>query len=185
MRGTVEIGWQAEDPNEDNLEFEVFFKGIGEATWKSIEDELREPGITWRTVRVPDGTYRLKVTASDAPSNPPARALATEEISEPFIIDNTPPSVSDIETKIAGDGSVTVTARLTDAASSIHDALYSIHSGDWVILAPADGIFDSKEETIEFSTEALVPGEHTIVINTRDSAGNIGAGKQTVTVPKR
>ena len=185
MRGKAELSWTAEDPNKDRLAFEVFFKGVDEDAWKSIADDLHEPAITWNTVRVPDGTYRLKIRADDAPSNPPSRSLATEEVSEPFVIDNTPPTVSDIALKIGDGGEVTVTAQLTDATSAIRDAVYSIDSGDWVMLAPSDGIFDSLRETITFTTEALTAGEHTVVINTRDAAGNIGAGKKVVIVPKR
>jgi len=183
MRGSIQISWQAEDPNGDRLEFEAFFKGAGEANWKSIADALAEPMLTWSTVRVPDGVYRVKVKAADAPSNPPGRSMATEEITEPFIIDNTPPVVSDIKAKVGDGRKVEVTARLVDTTSPIQNAVYSIDSGDWIMLSPEDGIFDSPRETVKFATEAMDPGEHTVVINTRDAAGNVGAGKETVVVP--
>jgi len=184
MRGRIQIDWEAEDPNGDKLEFEVLFKGADEANWKSIADELTEPMITWSTVRVPDGTYRLKVRADDAPSNPPGRSLATEEVSEPFIIDNTPPAVTDMNAEMGDGRKAEVTARLADTTSPIQNAVYSVDSGDWVMLSPEDGIFDGPDETVKFTTEALEPGEHTVVISTRDSAGNVGAGKRTIAVPQ-
>jgi len=184
-KGELELTWQAEDPNGDHLTFEVYFKAADETTWKLVQDKLTEPACTWSTVRVPDGIYRIKIRADDSLSNPPGRALATEEVSEPFIIDNTPPAVSDMKAEAANKGDVTVTARLADAASPIQDAVYSVDSGDWILLEPVDGIFDSPNEAVQFTTDALEPGEHTIVINTRDAAGNVGAGKAVVVVPAR
>ena len=47
----------------------------------------------WDTTSVPDGTYYVKVTATDAPSNSPDTALVGEFESVSFDIDNTPPVV--------------------------------------------------------------------------------------------
>jgi len=185
VTGSLQLNWEAEDPNGDQLTYQVHFKGADEATWKLVQDKLTEPACTWQTVRVPDGIYRIKVRADDTKSNSPGRALATEEVSEPFIVDNTPPAVANMQAKVAGNGEVAVTARLVDAASPIQDAVYSIDSGEWILLEPVDGIFDSRSETLEFSAGVLEPGEHAIVINTRDSAGNVGAGKAVVVVPAR
>ena len=184
LRGQVEINWQAEDPNGDQMRFELFFRGADESSWKSVADKLTETRYIWNTVRVPDGIYRLKVKADDEPSNPPARALASELVSEPFRIDNTPPNV-ELKTRIEADGKVLVTATLSDAASPIDDAAYSVDSGAWVLLTPDDGIFDSQKENVTFRTESLKPGEHTIVVNVRDGAGNVGAGKAVVVLPEK
>src|SRR5438034_2120533 len=50
----------------------------------------------FRSTTLPDGAYYLKITALDAPSNPPAAALTTERESERFEVDNTPPVVEDL-----------------------------------------------------------------------------------------
>jgi len=184
LRGQVDVTWQAEDPNGDQLRFELFFRGAGESTWKSIADKLPEPHLAWNTIRVPDGIYRLKVRVDDQPSNPLGRAQASEEVSEPFRIDNTPPAV-ELKARPEADAKVTVTVVLTDTASPIDDAACSVDSGDWVLLTPDDGIYDSQKETATFKTESLKPGEHTIVVNTRDSAGNTGAGKAIVILPEK
>ena len=182
LRGQVEIRWQAEDPNEDTLEFEVSCKAIDETAWKTLADKMREPQFAWNTMRVPDGIYRLKIRASDRMSNTPARVLSTEETSEPLIIDNTPPSASNIRTQILADSRVQVTAELADDTSPIQDAAYSVNSGTWALLSADDGMFDSRRETVTFVTEPLAPGEHTIVINVREAAGNVGAGRALVVV---
>ena len=182
LKGIVEISWQTEDPNSDQLKYEVFYKGANETAWKSIVDKLRDARLTWNTWRVPDGVYRLKVRADDEPSNSSDRSLTTDEISEPFVIDNTPPTVT-VKTKVEGDGKVSVTAELADAVSAIDDSAYSIDSVKWILASPEDGIFDSPRETVLLKTEILKPGEHTIIVNARDAAGNVGAGKAVVVVP--
>ena len=43
---------------------------------------------------MPNGTYVVKIVASDAPSNPPGTALTGELDSRRFDIDNTPPIIT-------------------------------------------------------------------------------------------
>ena len=50
---------------------------------------LADPIFVWDTTSVPDGTYFIKVAASDAPSNSPGTALVGELESVSFDIDNT------------------------------------------------------------------------------------------------
>src|SRR5581483_10992330 len=54
---------------------------------------LRETSKSWDTKALPDGTYWLKVVATDRVSNP-AEALSAEAVSEPFVICNAPPRIS-------------------------------------------------------------------------------------------
>ena len=49
--------------------------------------------MVWDTTSVPDGTYYVKVVASDTPSNAPATALIGELESVSFDIDNTAPHI--------------------------------------------------------------------------------------------
>jgi len=181
LRGQVEITWQAEDTNNDTLKFEVFIRGEGEAAWKSMADKLQEPRYVLSTMRMPDGVYRMKVKADDELANPAGRSLSTEEVTEPFVIDNTAPAAV-LKAKVAGDRTVSVSAELADTASPIEDAAYSVDAGKWMLLSADDGILDSLKETVSVKTDALEPGEHTITINVRDGAGNIGAGKAVVVV---
>jgi len=183
LRGQVEITWQAEDTNNDTLKFEVFIRGEGEAEWKSLTDKLREPRYVLSTMRLPDGVYRMKVKADDELSNPVARSMSTEEVTEPFVIDNAAPTVA-LKAKVEGDRTVSVAVELADSASTIEDAAYSVDGGKWLLLSADDGILDSLKETVSIKTDALEPGEHTITVNVRDAAGNIGAGKAVVVVVK-
>ena len=50
--------------------------------------------MEWDTTTVPNGRYVVRVTATDSPSNPESLALSSEKESDPFDVDNTPPTVS-------------------------------------------------------------------------------------------
>ena len=65
-----------------------------ETEWKLLKDKVAEKYYSWDSTAFPDGEYRLRITASDAPGNPPAEALTARLESDPFIIDNTPPEIT-------------------------------------------------------------------------------------------
>src|SRR5258706_15699641 len=103
---------------------------------------------------MPDGAYYLKIVASDSPSNPPNATLKTERESERFEIDNTPPVIQKLEGGAAGVNAgrsmgVAHNFQFTamDATSGIGKAQYSVGGGEWVLLAPAQGVSDSKTES--------------------------------------
>ncbi len=54
---------------------------------------------------------------------------------------------------------------------------YSIDSGDWNPVLPADKIFDSKEESFLLKIPYIPPEEHTVVINAIDAEGNVGSSR--------
>ena len=84
-KGQIGARWLATDDNDDTLSFKVEIRGVNETGWKLVKDNLRERYYSWDSTAFPDGKYVLRVTASDAPSNPPDRALrgSLEERSVP------------------------------------------------------------------------------------------------------
>ena len=69
----------------------MLYRREGETAWKPLKRGLWDPIFVWDTTSVPDGTYVVKVSATDAPSNSPGTALVGEMESMTFDIDNTPP----------------------------------------------------------------------------------------------
>ena len=61
---------------------------------EALRRGLDEPILVWDTTTVPNGTYFVRVVASDAPSNPAGTALTGELDSTAFEIDNTPPAIT-------------------------------------------------------------------------------------------
>ena len=172
--------WKVEDENSDKLQFNVYYKGIDETNWKLLKKELNESSYALDTTSMSDGRYVVKVNATDKLSNPPNFAKSTEKISDPFDIDNSQPTVTDI-TATANDGQTyQITCTVEDLASYIQKAVYKIDSDEhWQVIFPDDGIFDSKRETLLLHTNSLPAGEHTITIRVTDAAVNTGVGRAT------
>ena len=93
QKGLQTFVWKAEDDNDDKLQYDVLYRREGETAWKPLHRGLWDPIFVWDTTSVPDGTYFVKIAASDAPSNSPGAALVGELESVSFDIDNTPPRI--------------------------------------------------------------------------------------------
>ena len=172
--------WKVEDENSDKLQFNVYYKGIDETNWKLLKKELNESSYALDTTSMSDGRYVVKVNATDKLSNPPNFAKSTEKISDPFDIDNSQPTVTDITATANDDQTYQITCTVEDLASYIQKAVYKIDSDEhWQVIFPDDGIFDSKRETLLLHTNSLPAGEHTITIRVTDAAVNTGVGRAT------
>jgi sugar lactone lactonase YvrE len=180
-RGWRSIRWTATDDNDDPLRAEVQYRAEDETVWKTLRSGIGEDFFAWDSTAMPDGVYRLRVIASDATANPPGRELTGTRVSRPFDVDNTPPTITGVEARLASR-KASVQASVTDSYSVIGEAAYSLDAADWVILLPEDGVADSARELYRFETEELEPGEHSIVVRARDSAGNASTEKVIVTV---
>src|SRR4029078_9069284 len=75
QKGLQTFVWKADDENDDRLQYDVSYRREGEAAWEVLKRWVGDPIFVWDTSSVPDGTYYIKVSASDAPSNSPATAL--------------------------------------------------------------------------------------------------------------
>lgn len=177
-KGMRSVAVRASDPDGDGLSYEIYFRGVAEASWKLLESERRAPSYSWDSETFPDGEYVFRVVASDAPSNPPDQALEAEYLSEPFLVDNTGPQVTRID--VAG-GQLSFMVR--DGASPLYRVEYAIDGGDWRVVHPDDGVTDSETEAFEIALDGLESGEHTLAIRARDTANNTGTGKRVVTMP--
>ena len=67
QKGYQAVLWTADDANDDQLEFAIYFRGENETTWKLLKDKLDTRFYSWDTTAMPDGAYYLKIVASDAP----------------------------------------------------------------------------------------------------------------------
>ncbi len=180
-RGIRSASWDAADPNGDNLRFKLFIKADDETSWKPLTTDLGDRAYSWDAESFPNGTYRLKLEASDAPDNPDGTAITTERLSSPFLIDNTPPRVESLRTaragSVRGKTTVTVSGTAIDADSRIAKIEYSADGADWKQVFPDDTIFDSPQEAFHFDVLDLPPGEHTITVRASDAQRNVSVGK--------
>jgi hypothetical protein len=177
-KGFIGARWAASDPNGDGMVYTVEIRGVNENEWKLLKDKVAEKYLTWDSTAFPDGEYRLRVTASDAPGNPPGDALTGRLESEPFLIDNTPPKITNLAA-VRNGSKVQVKWHAADALNNISKAEYSIDGGDWTVVSPVSKLSDSPELDYDLAINAA-PGEHTIAVRVMDEYDNLAAEKTVV-----
>ena len=159
-KGYVTARWAASDANSDPLEFTVEIERKGDAKWRKLKDKLLERYYSFDSSAFPDGSYQIRVTASDAPGNTPGDALTASLISDAFTIDNTPPNI--IPGAPAANGSKqTIHFTAKDELSWIDKAEYSVNGGTWMLLDPVNKVTDSQ------SLDYAVTGESGQLISVR------------------
>jgi hypothetical protein len=180
--GAQSVSWAGTDPNRDDLLYSVYIRGEGETSWRLLKEGMSDNYYTIDGVSLPDGTYTVKVVASDRASNPIQQALGSELVSKPLVISNASP-VLELEAPQVEGGRPVLKFKARSQASIIHQTEYSVDSGEWNILFPEDGIADSGSEEYTLGTEEIGPGEHAITIRVVDSVGNIGTGRTSISIP--
>jgi hypothetical protein len=153
----------------------VEIRGTSETEWKPLKEKLPEKYLSWDSTAFPDGEYRLRITASDAPSNPPGQALTASLESDPFIVDNTPPQITGLAATRNG-GKLAVRWHAADALNNLSKAEYSLDGGDWTVVAPVTKLSDAPELDYEPTLDAPA-GEHTIAVRVADDNDNVGTAK--------
>lgn len=180
-RPTRQVSWDAVDPDADSIVYELHFRGEGETAWKKLDRDIADAKYELDVRALPDGWYRLKLIASDRIDQPQPDALSTEQTSRPFLVDNTPPLVTDLKVSPAGKepGTYRATFTVRDALSPIVAGRVSVNAGEWQAAAPVDGILDSPQE--QFSIEVKpAQGENTIAAWAADVQGNMAVTRAIV-----
>ena len=181
-RGIRTIAWDALDPNGDPLRFQVYLKAEDEKEWRRLVADHSERVYTFDAESYPNGSYRVRVEATDQPGNPPSMALKAERVGPSFEIDNIPPRIEGLSTSPTtapkgGRGGVTVTGSAVDLDTRITSIEYSVDGGDWLDVFPDDGIFDERQESFRFEVKDLALGEHRISVRASDLDRNVAAAK--------
>ncbi len=178
-KGYLGVRWLAQDENEDELVFKVEIRGANEQNWKLLREKVEQQYLSWDSTAFADGFYRIRVTASDAPSNSTPEALTYSKESDPFYIDNTPPAISALSAAVEG-GRLRVRFHAADALSFLDKSEYSVDGGEWRPMPPATRLFDSRELDYDFLTTEVTPGEHTIAFRVWDEYDNLATAKVVV-----
>jgi hypothetical protein len=164
--------WSARDTDGDRLEYTLAYRREGDRAWTVLKAGLGDDVFTWDTTTVPDGTYVIKVTASDGAANAPALALQGERESQSFEIDNTSPTVT-VTGGAGGSGGAASVIRFTvqDAQTAIQRVEYASAGDRWRQAFPTDGLLDAREERFELTLE---PGAKSpVVVRATDALGNV------------
>ena len=152
-RGGQSFVFKVSDPNGDALQFTIRLLPDRGAPIL-LEKAWKERFFSFDSLPVPDGRYRLEVVASDAPSAPFNAVQTSTWRTAPFMVDHTPPTISDLSAVTEGEGlRVRFVAR--DETSVLKEAAISADGERWLQILPEDRVFDAKDERFD----VLVPRE--------------------------
>jgi hypothetical protein len=177
-KGFQTVVWDAADDNGDTLTYTISLRKEGETEWRVVQGGWTESLYAFDTLSYPDGTYFVKITASDAPSNPAGLDLKAEKVSPPLVIDNSLPVVKNFTAARTGAG-LEVAFLAEDAYSNIEEVQFLVRPGEWRVVFPVDGIADSRSEAFKFTVKPPAGAENLITVRVRDSYGNVGVYRQT------
>lgn len=180
-RGALTVRWVAEDPNGDDLRYDLRYRSLGHRAWTELGSGLEEPFYTLNSAQLPDGHYQFQVRASDAPSNPDGVFKDDTRESRAILIDNTPPTVEKTETKVSGNDAI-VRIAVADNVGPIMAAEFAVDGREFRPLPPDDGVLDGNGETFTLRLEELDPGPHSVTVRVSDEADNEGYGQVTFQV---
>jgi hypothetical protein len=169
---SVKLTFKVDNPDGDDLRFRVTYRRDGDPLWREVTrpDEVQtKTDLDWETSALPEGRYRVRVSASDELANPPETTTEHSLESPTFIVDNTPPVFQGLALR-----GRRLVGRVVDGVGPIARVELVVDShADWHPLAPADGIFDSADEALDADVHALVPaGSHLVTVRAFDAAGN-------------
>jgi hypothetical protein len=191
-RTAVTVRWAAHDDDGDTLLYSLFLRADGDSAWWPLKKKIKDQAYSFDASLIPDGGYRIKVVASDAPSHSPGGALTGEKVSDRFVVDTTPPVITNLKADVQESSCSGVNCGkpffvsfdAEDAASPVAHAEYSVDAGPWQTIDPAGLISDSRREHYEFhislDADAGKIGEHLITVRAYDRYENVGVAKTIV-----
>ena len=169
----IKITWKVDNPDLDELRYRLHYRIEGQSTWRSVlkpGEKLTRSDYEWDVSALPEGTYRIKVEATDEMANPPDKVTSHSLESATVLVDTTAPVFKALS--IAGRQ---LKGQVVDGIGPIARIEVSIAGSDeWRPLAAADGVLDEADETFDANIAALVPaGSHLLAVRAFDQAGNV------------
>ena len=135
-----------------------------DAGWMPMAQDLTDSYYSFDETALPDGVYRFRLLVTDGKDEKPAEGLTDARISEPVVVDHTPPRLVAVHRE--GDHLV---AEVEDAWNPLREASASIGAGAWQPATPQDGLLDGKHELL---TIAAPKGAALVILRVMDAAFN-------------
>ena len=174
------VKWEGRDPDQNTLVYDLATSSDLGKTWKDLKTDLTDPKYDWDTAKTTDGSYLLRVTASDRRSQPWTPESSDDSVA--VIVDNTAPTVlvfrSSLE--VGEDKRARCRGVASDTLSPIVSVEYRMDDGEWRTLPYA--AIDSLTTDFAVCTDSLSAGARKLELRAFDAAGNVGTEKVEVTV---
>jgi hypothetical protein len=171
QKGLQTLVWKADDENDDDLVYDVMFRREGETAWKTLRKATSDAILVWDTTTIPNGTYFIKIVASDSPSNPSGTALSGELDSSAFEVDNTAPAIAVSNVRL-DRGATIISFDVKDDHSPVQKVEFSQDGQRWRGVFPVDGIADSRAEHYELAVDGEL-GDRGLTLRATDSMNNV------------
>jgi len=174
------VKWEGRDPDQNTLVYDLATSSDLGKTWKDLKTDLTDPKYDWDTAKTMDGSYLLRVTASDRRSQPWTPEASDDSVA--VVVDNTAPTVlvfrSSLE--VGEDKRARCRGVASDMLSPIVSVEYRVDEGEWRTLPYA--AIDSLTTDFAVFTDPLAVGARKLELRAFDAAGNVGTEKAEVTV---
>jgi hypothetical protein len=170
--GSVQtVSWEAADPDDDELTYEVQLRLGRRGGFNAVATDLSDTSYAWDAQTTGGGTYEVRIVAGSG-------TLQASRVSAPFEVDLAPPQIGNVsfEADGADEGTMAVTLDAVDRRGAVLGLEWLVE-GDpadasaWQIARPIDGLADSPAESFEFTTAA--PPGTTIRVRAVDESGNL------------
>jgi hypothetical protein len=176
----VSLKWNVDNPDKDELQYRLQYRLVGSTDWYDVlkpGERVTKESYSWDTAALPEGRYRVRVTAADDLANPPGQVTRHSLESAIVTVDNTAPSLSELR----ADGRK-IKAIAVDGVGPIARFEVAIAGRDeWFPFHPVDGVFDEQREELEADVVNVIPaGPALLSIRVYDQAGNVAVRSVTV-----
>jgi hypothetical protein len=181
-QGLRTLQWRGSDPNGDPLVYRVDVRAEGTSGWIPVGEDLTSSTFTWDTHGLPDGRYRIRVTASDKGGNALGEAAEAEAVSVPFTVDNTPPRITRLDVA-PQSGAIRFSGAAEDGENVLTRVEAALDDDVWRVVTPEGGMTDSRSVRFQAVWPEVKAGEHTLSVRAVDAGGNPSVRSARVTVP--
>ncbi len=174
--GAQSIAWLAQDPNGDQLLYDLYYRADGDKDFRLLKADWPLPFYAFDAGSFADGHYQFRVVAKDDDVNPPGEGKRDSRDSLYYTFDNTPPQISGLQ---VSKQRLSFTAK--DSQSPIVRAEYSLDGSPLRPLLSQDGLLDSKEEHFDVTIPAPEKSapSHSLSVRVEDEGGNSAAAGTT------
>jgi len=174
--GNQIVTWNVTDPDNDIVTCTFSIRREGTDPWTDLAVNTRDGYAQFNTTHLEDGVYQTRLIATEQAPRAKADRLSVTFDTEELIVDNTPPTLSELTVTREADG-VKISVSGHDALSLLDGAEYVFNNGyHETVTQPADGIRDSQTETFVLQVPAAkVAGATSVEVTLYDAVGNTTA----------
>ncbi len=179
--GTQIVYWTMNDPDGDVLAYTFSIRPDGTDSWTDLAVQSTDSYVQFETGGLAEGLYLTRLTVAEQAPRPADQRLTYTFETDTLLVDHTPPVITATDLK-RSNGNLIITVSGRDALSLLEGIEVVLNNGTRdIMLHPADGLLDGREETFiaEFP-EAKTSGATSVEIILYDQAGNASSTRVTV-----